>query len=220
MNFIKKIFSGKADESVHKQFVRFGKGEYRKRALLSIWKTKSIKVKSSFEFANDFVNFVSELGDASFKGNIWSKGELTGLSGKKKEGKIVYEADKLTGKQIREIAPKVYYFLLNADGPGIKLRIKAKLPKPGKGENKIDDKFCQLELDEKYYSKVKDDFFWDFPDLKKGNIEHTFIIKEIILPKGETDYAKIRELAKRKGKIVRIANIDGKEVKKEVEFEA
>lgn len=220
MNFIKKIFSGLADESAHKQFVRFGKGEYRRRALLSIRKTKGIKIKSSFEFANDFVNFVSELGEASFNGNIWSKEELPGLLGKKKEGKITYEVDGLTSKQVKEISPKVYYFLLNADGPGIKLRIKSKLPKPGKGEDKVDDKFCQLEIDEKYYSKVKDDFFWDLPDFKKGTIEHTFVIKDIILPKGETDYAKIRELAKRKGKIVRIADIDGKEVKKEIDFEA
>jgi len=220
MNFIKKIFSGKTDESVHKQFVRFGKGEYRRRALLSIWKTKAIKVKSSFEFANDFVNFVSEIGEASFSGNIWSKGELPGLLGKKREGKIIYEVNGLTSRQIKEISPKVYYFLLNAEGPGIKLRIKTKLPKPGKGEDEIDDKFCQMEIDEKYYSKVKDDFFWDLPDIKKATVEHTFVIKDIVLPKGETDYAKIRELAKRKGKIIRTANIDGKEVKKEIDFEA
>ena len=220
MNFIKKIFLGKVDEAVHKQFVRFGKGEYRRRALLSVWKTKNIKIKSSFEFANDFVMFVSELGEAVFDGNIWSKEELPGLSGKKKEGKITYEVNGLTSKQIREFAPKVYYFLLNAEGQGIKLKIKGKLPKPGKGEDKIDDKFCQLELDEKYYGKVKDDFFWDLPDFKKATIEHTFVIKDIVLPKGEKDYAKIRELAKRKGKLVRTANIDGKETKKEVELEA
>ncbi len=40
------------------------------------------------------------------------------------------------------------------------------------------------------------------------------------MPKGETDYAKIREMAKRKGRVVRIANVDGKETRKEAEFEA
>jgi hypothetical protein len=49
------------------------------------------------------------------------------------------------------------------------------------------------------------------------------------MPKGEArpgvatlekDYAKIREMAKRKGKIVRIVNVDGKEERKETEFEA
>lgn len=220
MNFIKKIFSGKTDETTHRQFIRFGKGEYRRRALLGFWKTKNIKVKSSFEFANDFVLFVAGLGEATFEGNIWSKEQIPGLHGTKKEGKIVYNVGNFKSNQIKEIAPLAYYFLLNADGNGIKLRIKNKLPKPGKSEGKIDDKFCQLELDERYYTAVKADFFWDLPECKKASVEHTFVIRDIILPKGEIDYAKIRELAKRKGKIVRIADIDGNEIRKETEFEA
>jgi hypothetical protein len=220
MNFIKKIFSGKIDESVHKHFIRFGKGEYRRRALLSLWKTKNVKMKSSFEFANDFVLFTAGLGDANFSGSIWSKNQIPGLNGVKKEGKIVYNVSNLKSIQIKEMAPLVYSFLLNADGNGIKLRIKAKLPKPGKGENKIDDKFCQLELDEKHYRAAIQEFFWDLPECKKASVEHTFVIRDILLPKGETDYAKIRELAKRKGKIIRISNVDGKEMKKDTEFEA
>lgn len=233
MNFIWKIFHDKVDETVHRQFIRFGKGEYRKRALLSLWKTKNIKIKSSFEFANDLVLFAASLGtgagDIAFNGNIWGKEQIPELRGIKKEGKIVYNVSNLTGRQIREIAPLVYYFLLNADGNGIKLRIKSKPPKPGKSEDKVDDKFCQLELDEKYYGNVKEDFFWDLPECKKANIEHIFIIKDIIMPKVEahpgvttleTDYTKIRETAKRKGKIIRIENVDGREVKKEIEFEA
>ena len=220
MNFIKKIFSGKTDISIHKQFIRFGKGEYKRRGLLNIRKTKNIKIKSSFEFANDFVLFTAGLGNAVFNGNISSKEQIPGLQGIKKGGKIVYNVSNLTSSQIKEIAPMVHNFLLNADGNGIKLRIKGKLPKPGKSENKIDEKFCQMELDEKYYGAVKEDFFWDLPECKKANIEHIFIIKDIIMPNGETDYAKIREMAKRKGRIIRIANVDGKETRKETEFEA
>ncbi|MEK6840607.1 MAG: hypothetical protein AABX79_01510 [Nanoarchaeota archaeon] len=219
MNFIKKIFLKKADESVHNQFIRFGKGEYRRRAILSLWKTGSIKIKSSFEFANDLVLFAAGLGNISFNGSIWGREQIPGMQETKKGKKIVYNAINLTGSKIKEIAPMVYYFLLNADGPGIKLKIKGKLPKPGKGEDKIDEKFCQLEIDEKYYQAVKEDFFWDIPECKKASIEHTFAIKDIVMPKGETDYAKIREMAKRKGKIIRIANVDGSETRKEIEFE-
>lgn len=229
MNFIKKVFSGKNDDAVHRQFIRFGKGEYKKRALLRLWKTKNVKIKGSFEFANDFVLFVAGLGNFSFSGNIWSKEQIPGLQGAKKEGKIVYNVSNLTSSKIKEIAPLVYYFLLDADSAGIKLKIKGKLPKPGKSENKVDDKFCQLELDGKYYPATREDFFWDLPDGKKMSAEHVFVIKEIIIPKGEarpgvvtleTDYTKIRETAKRKGRIVRIANVDGKEERKETEFEA
>ena len=222
MNFIYKIFHDKTDDSVHRQFIRFGKGEYGRRALLGLWKTASnVKIKSSFEFANDFVVFVAGLGNSSFDGNIWSKDEISGLNGQKKAGKWVYEVKGMESNKIREIAGQVYYFLLNADGQGVKLRIKSKLPKPGKGENKIDDKFCQLEIDEKYYKQVKEDFFWDVPECKKAAVEHRFVITEIVLPKtNEKDFAKLREMAKRKGKIVRIAHIDGRELRTEKNFEA
>ncbi len=39
------------------------------------------------------------------------------------------------------------------------------------------------------------------------------------MPEGETDYARIRELAKRKGKIIREALIDGEKIRKEIGFE-
>jgi hypothetical protein len=222
MNFIKKLFQSNSDESVHRQFIRFGKGEYGRRALLSLRKTAgSVKLKSSFEFANDFVLFVSDLEKVSFNGNIWSKEEIPGLKGDKKSGKWVYEVEGFTSNQVKETANLAYFFLLNGEGSGIKLKIKAKLPKPGKGEDKIDDKFCQMEIDEKYYGKAKEDFFWDLPDGKKMSVEHRFVINEIVLPKtSEKDYALLREMSKRKGKIIRTADVDGKEIKKELSFEA
>ena len=224
MNFIEKIFSGKPDESVHRQFVRFGKGEYRRRALLNLWKTKSVKIKGSFEFANDFAIFVASLGDVKFSGNIWSKEEIPELGkGKKKEGKWIYEAKDLRSEDVKKVENEVYCFLLNGEGDGIKFKTKGKLPKPGKGEDKVDDKFCQLELDDKYYEKAKEEFFKNVPEGKKISIEHTFKIDEIVVPEGlkkTNDFSRIREEAKRKGKITMKASVDGKEIVKEVDFEA
>jgi len=109
--------------------------------------------------------------------------------------------------------------MLDAEGQGISLKMKKKLPKPGKsGEAKIDDKFCILEADLKYWLKIKD--FFMLPDCKKAKISHTYIIEEIVMPKGEKDFAKIREMAKRKGKLIRKEEVDGREDKKELEFEA
>ncbi len=221
MNFIKEIFNGKSSESTHRQFIRFGKGEYGGRAILGLWKTKNVKIKGSFEFANDFTLFLAGLGNISFNGKIWSKEELPGLKGEKKSGKWVYLVNDFTSSQVKNLADKVYYFLLNTEHEGIKLKIKEKLPKPGKGEGKIDDRFCQMEIDEKYYKAAKDDFFWDLQDGKKINVTHKFVINGIVMPKtNEKDFAKIREMAKRKGKIIRQADVDGKEVKFEKDFEA
>ncbi len=222
MNFIKKIFDKKIDDSVHKQFIRFGKGDYCKRAVLTLWKAKNIKVKGSFEFANDFVLFVAGLNgskDVSFEGDVWSKEEIEGLQGEKKTGKWVYKIKDFSSESVNRIKDKAYYFLLNVNSPEIKLKIKSKLPKPGKDEAKIDDKFCQLELDTKYSKEVLEDFFWDLPECKKARIVHNYFIKEIVFPNTEEkDFAKIREGAKRKGTLVREAEIDGKTMKKEIEF--
>ncbi|MAH03488.1 hypothetical protein CMI39_01735 [Candidatus Pacearchaeota archaeon] len=221
MNFIKRVFNKEIDDSVHNQLVRFGKGDYRGRAPISILKTKKIKLKGGFEFANDFVLLASELG-VKFSGFIWSKEEINGLSGGKKAGKYVYEVEDLDSSKIKELAPKVYYFLLNAEGEEIKLKIKKKLPKPGKNENKIDDKFCQIELDKKYFARVKDDFFWDLGDCRKAKAVHEYIIKDLVTTDigNSKDFAKMRELAKRKGKLIRTIECDGKEIKNEIDFEA
>lgn len=222
MNFIKKIFEGDVDESVHKQFVRFGKGDYSRRAILSYWKTKKIKIKSSFEFANDLVLSVADLGEVSFKGDIWSREEISFLEGGvKKSGKWIYNVRDLKSSDVKDLEKEVYYFLLDGEGEGIKLKIKKKLPKPGKNEDKFDNKFCQLELDPKYENQIKSDFFWDIPEFKKVSINHTFSIKEIVMPQtDEKDFSIIREMAKRKGKIIRKAVIDGEEKISEIDFEA
>ena len=56
--FIKKIFENKIDDSVHKQFVRFGKGRYPGRAVIKITKQPDkIKIGTSFEMANDLIEF-------------------------------------------------------------------------------------------------------------------------------------------------------------------
>ncbi len=54
-------------------------------------------------------------------------------------------------------------------------------------------------------------------------MNHTFIIEDIVVPdelKQEKDFAKVREMAKRKGKIIREIRIDEQIVKEEKEFEA
>jgi hypothetical protein len=217
--FIKKIFIRRTDESIHRQFVRFGKGTFPGRAALNLVRGEKIKLRGSFEYANDFVSLVSELGDAKFLGIILSKEELQGLTPKKKSAVLTYEVTGLSSGKIKEIAGKAYTMLLDAEGPGLSLKMKKKLPKPGKsGEAKIDDKFCILEADAKFWNQIKEAFM--FPECKKAKVKHTYIIDEIEMPKGEKDFEKIRLLSKRKGKLVRKTEIDGKEGIKEIEFEA
>lgn len=232
MNFIKKIFDKEIDEAVHQQFIRFGKGDYRGRFPLSLWKTKKVKLRTSFEFINDIILFCAKIGNCNVSGEVISKNNLSefmsenNIKGetKSKRGGMIHHAilpnQDLTEKQLTKLVEKSNFALLDIVGEGFTLKSKKKIPKPGKNENKIDDKFCQLEMDEKYYSKIKDDFFWDMPEAKKIIIKHQVIVDKIVMPEGEKDFSKIRELAKRKGKIIRKAVIEEKEIEKEIEFEA
>ncbi len=230
MNFIKKIFNKEIDEKVHLQFIRFGRGEYKKRFLLNLWKTKKIKVKTSFEFANDLVRLCSEFGDCKASGIVLSKKNISEIMSENsikgnpeiKKGGLYYQNNldnqEIKKEQLIKLEKESYFTLLDLEGDGFQLKIKKKLPKPGKSENKIDNKFCQLEADEKYYSKIKEDFFWDIPETKKAEIKHEIFVEKIIMPEGVKDFARIREESKRKGKIIRNVRIDGKEIMKETEF--
>lgn len=217
--FIKKVWQDKGEEA-HSYFIRFSKGNFGNRAILSLGKALKIKLSGSFEWANDFVKTTAELSNVNFSGIILSKGELSELQEfpkKKKAGIIEYNISEINSEKIRQIQNKVYCMLLDGTAEDIVLKMKKKLPKPGKsGDNKADDKFCQLETDLKFWQPIKEAFM--LPDCKKCKISHTFVIDEVILPEGEKDFTKIRELAKRKGKIIRKMEIDRQEKKEEKGF--
>ena len=213
--FVKEIFEKGVSEAGHQHFVRYGKGNYKRRFLMNLRKGPKVKIRGSFELANDFVTFVNENKEVKFSGKILMKDKVDGKKGKKKGGGFVYDVSESSLKEFEN----AYFYLLDADADDIVLKIKKKIPKPGKSANKIDDKFCSMDLDLKYLDKVRDVFFWDVPNGKKVSIEHEIVINEIVLPKGEDDPKKIRELAKRKGKIIRTINVDGEEITKETNFE-
>ena len=232
MNFIKKIADKNFDDSVHMLLIRYGKGEYKSRAPISIAKTTKVKLKSSFEFANDLILFAAELGNCEASGIVLSKKDISSVMSKNKiegnsetkRGGLFFQnnVDKqeLTKEQIIELAKESYFMLLDVEGKGFKIKMKKKLPKPGKDEDKIDDKFCQMELDGEYFEKVKSDFFWDVGNFKKAKAVHDFIVTGIEIPsalKNSKDFALIREKSLRVGKVVRRLDIDGS--KKEEIFE-
>lgn len=232
MSFIKKVFNGKVDDSVHQQFIRYGKGDYKGRFPLSLWMTKKVKLRTSFEYANDIVLMCAKMGNCKVSGEVVSKDDITnvlkennieGTTKSIRAGRIFLtelSSQDLNEEQLTKLVEASNFALLDIVGTDFTFKTKKKLPKPGKNENKIDDKFCQLEADKKYFSIIKDGFFWDMPEGKKILVKHQVLIDSIVMPEGEKDFAKIRELAKRKGKIIRIADVDGTEKRSEVDFEA
>lgn len=232
MNFIKKTFQSVVDESVHLQFQKFSRGEFKNRALISARKSgNKYTISTTAEFANDFVRVAAEkLGSnkAIVTGAIVStndlKEELDFKEIKQFQGVKRYIIDKeMDGSEVISLLekfPKAFFALsFNCDKDSTTLKIKPKAPKsgkPGKKGEKPKPNFCKIITTDKM---LAEDFVFEVSDFKKADINHEFIINDIIKPEEETDYARMRELAKRKGKIIREAEIDSRKSRKEVDFE-
>ena len=236
MNFIKNIFDKKEDPLVHLQFQKFSKGEFINRALIRAKKSgKKYTINTSAEFANELVRTVAKkLGDQKTKvtGAIVStsdlKDKLDFKEIKQFQGVKRYLIDKeMSGTEILALLdefPKTFFALTFDAGEDTKLKIKPKAPKSGKpgkekdGGPKAD--FCNLKTTDE---EIGQSFVFEKPEFKNAEINHTFYIEQIVIPdelKSSKDFAKIREESFRKGKILRKALIDEKEMDQEFEFQA
>jgi hypothetical protein len=232
MNFLKKIVDGEVDASVHAQFTKFSKGEFINRAVIKARQSKGkFTINTSAEFANDLVRVVAKkLGSEKTQvtGAIVSTSDLkekidyTNI--KQFQGVKRYLIDKeMSGDEIVSVLeefPKTFFALTFEGGDSsIKIKPKApKAPKPGKNGEKPKADFCKLITKDAELGKS---FVFEKPDFKKAEIVHTYFITSMVIPEtDEKDFAKIREMTKRKGKIVRDAEIDEVEMKRDIEFEA
>ncbi len=236
--FIKKIFEGHTHEDslVHVQFQRFSRGEFREKAMILYSKTKDrYSLSTTFEYANEFVRLMAEkLGSnkAKITGVVVSTRDLTGqinfTSKKQFAGVKQYVLDcEMTGKEILDLLnkfPTAFFALSFAlTDESTEIKIKPKAPISGKPSTKSSEKgikadFCKFYTTNRELTRY---FVFDSEineNTKKAEIKHNFLINDIIIPQGEKDFAKMRELAKRKGKIIRFLKIDEKEIKKEAEF--
>ncbi len=235
MNFIKKVADKHFDESVHLQFQKFSKGEFRNRAIIEAKNSKGkYTIKTSAEFSNELVRDVAEkLGSNKSKitGAIVStsdlKGELEFKEVKQFQGVKRYLIDsEMSGEEIIKLLdkfPKNFFALSFKLEDGTELKIKPKAPKsgkPGKGEEAPKADFCVLKTTDK---DLAEGFIFEQPMFKTAKINHTFFIDKIEIPedlKSSKDFAMIREMSKRIGRIIRNAEIDDKKLEEELSFEA
>lgn len=235
MNFIKKIYDDKIDESVHLQFQKFSPGEYNYKAMIDAKQSKGkYTISTTTEFANELVRAVAEkLGSekTNVTGAIVTTADLTGeldyQDKKQFQGVKRYIIDaEMSGDEIIALLDKLpkAFFALSFTVGDTKLKIKPKAPKSGKpskkggGRPKAD--FCKLITKD---ANLAREFIFEKTEWAKAFIEHQFLIDDIVVPpelEAEGDFAKIRELARRKGKIIRKALIDEEEIDEEKEFEA
>ena len=178
MNFIKKIFKNKPDNLVHSQFQKFGRGEFRYRALINAKKSgNKYTISTTSEFANEFVKITAEkLGNNKTRitGAIVStndlKGELDFKEIKQFQGVRRYIIDKeMDGNEILSLLekfPKAFFALsFNCDKDSTNLKIKPKAPKsgkPGKKGEKPKPNFCKITTTDKM---LAEDFVFEVSQL-------------------------------------------------------
>ena len=235
MNFIRKIFEGKKDEWVHKQFIRYGKGNYENKAMLEITSSKNnYKIKSSFEYSGEFAITLAEglKGITHVTGGIISTKDL-----RTELGSLVSNIKQFAGVKTFEISAEMNkeqildlfkrfptnLILLSFKTNKAELKSKVKSPtsaKPGKGgEDRPKIDFCVLTTTDPEITK---DLLFDVTEpYKKVIVNHTFNILSLTAPK---EYENNLELARtnaiRKGRIIRTLTLDAKEQTSEKEFEA
>lgn len=237
MNFVKKIADKNFDEQVHLQFQKFSRGQFPNRALIDAKNSNgNYTIKTSAEFANELVRVVAEkLGPNKTKvtGAIVStsdlKENLKYKEIKQFQGVKRYMIDsEMTGEDLIDLLnkfPKTFFALsFSVPKDNTSLKIKPKAPKSGKPKTNEDERpkadFCTLKTTDK---KLAEEFIFEKTGFKKAQISHDFLINDIEIPeelKGSDDFAKMREMSKRVGKIIRKAMIDDAEKISELDFEA
>jgi hypothetical protein len=237
-NFMKKIFEKQeVDDLVHTQFTKFSKGEFPDRAMIRAKNSKGkYTIATTAEYSKEIIITLAEkLGNSKtiVNGAIISALDLEGFEYDEKKMAMgarkymIYDRE-MTGEEIKALCLNINkaFFGLSFSIENTELKIAAKSPKSAKGSSSSKNPDKKAKID---FIKIKttdrelvDNLIFEneFKDFKKIEIKHEIQVREIIMPENEQDFAKIRELAKRKGKIIRKVDIDGKEVVKEQDFEA
>lgn len=244
-SFIKKIFDGKGDvdEEVHLQFQKFSRGEFSGRAMIRAKNSKGkYTIATTSEYAKDLVMSLAEKlgeGKTQVTGALISALDLEGFDYKEKKSalgvrKYIIDSE-MSGNELIDLCNKIQkaFFGLSFKVGESELKVQPKSPKSAKGASsqkkggeKAKINFCKLKTSDENIigNLIFDEEAKNFKDVE---IKHLFIIEQIIMPTEEelsekgvekNDFAKIRELAKRKGKIIKELDVDGKKVKKELEF--
>ncbi len=238
MHFLSKLLRGITDESVHRAFLRYGKGEYDgPMVAISLTKTGNVTVKSSYLvqdlLAHTFLQVVPtnevvisgiilgyELLDAKMADLGFDVPPFT-----KKRAMLLYQS-KISGTYSRESLLKLYEeigenasIFCNLTGPtGWTHKSKDKIPSAQK-EMTIDEQLkfgttkapSGTDFLKLVLSELLPDFSDNIPDAFSNlQLINKYLIQDLEFPKNRDQLSstEIRQQTKRKGIIHRVLQID------------
>ena len=250
LHFLTKLLQGTVDESVHRVFLRYGKGDYEGPAAeITISKTGKIKVRSTYQY-QDLVamNLLKVIPDSSIDASgiilAYEKLddalkylEIEAPPFTKKRAMLLYQT-KITGGYSKdqlfslynEIGERGYVFLNLSAGSGWSHKTKTKMPSMQK-EAPIDDqlKFSTLRLPkgtnyvEELVNVIAPDFLDQIPkSFTSLRLENHYRITGFEFPpnRDQLSSTELRRLTKRKGTLYRKIFVDDKENQRDHDFEA
>jgi hypothetical protein len=241
MHFITKILKDIVDESVHRAFLRYGRGEYPGPAA-EITKTKAgkVKVRTTYMYQDLPASILVTLVPAE---TISISGFLLGYEplddvlmdlgfksepSKKKPRTLLYQS-KIDGeypvKQIeplyKEVGPNAYIFLNLTTDIGWRHKVKAKIPSAQKEPPTAERiKFATTQIppatdfEQALLSELLPDFIDDISsDFSSLLIENTYEIQKLIFPPDmkQVSSKELRLKTQRSGILRRTLIIDGSE---------
>ncbi len=227
MNIMKKIFEKKVDDSLHRQFVRFGPGTFEARGVVRVKiGAKKMRMWTSFEYGNYILKYIAdhtEDDSIMIKGKIFSKTDFKLDFEKiheKKKGFYISTIDaQLPTENLQKIVKDLAdeYILLDVTTSKATFKIKKS---PHNPRGKFDDKYCKISLDNEFMPLVEDLLFGLKGKFKEAIVDHMIIITEVVADEKllQKDATAARLAAKRKGKLVRNLTVDGETEVTEVDF--
>lgn len=227
MNFIRKIYEKNIDEKTHQKFVRYSIGEFEKEEFMIKKGSSFVQIKAGFEYLDVMFDLMAQCVNENvlLNGVIVTKNKIInelnefGIEPKKVTGKKYTIQETMSKEKFKEFVNKFnsYFLLLNVKSGKYSISVKKSIPKPGK----LVEKFVTAKFDLKDLDLIKKEFLFDIKvdNFKNISIKHTYLIDEIIIPdefKNNPEEARLN--AKRKGRIIRKIDIDGKTEEKEIEL--
>jgi hypothetical protein len=229
--FIKDIFSGKySEEEVHNEFIKFSRGDFKSKYLITGKKQKDRWViKTGPEFVNAIVKLCLDKAPENIEMNgvivSTMKIDAPFIKGVKqfmgiKQHQVSGMMNKKNLLEMMQKNPRVFY-ALSFKTDDCELKIKAKAPKSAKpstsGDKEKPADFVSLKTGNK---DIINELFFDYPDFNEISIRHTVKITDIVYPQNMAKMKpeEVRENSKRKGVLVRDAEVDGLKKSSEAGF--
>lgn len=250
MHFMTKLLRGMPDESVHRLFIRYGRGDYEGPAVeIAVTGTGKVAAKSTYEYQDLVGTCLLKLMPAEtikIAGSILSLEPLDdavrnlGIAAApfaKKRAMLVFES-KIAGDYTRAQAIGLYEqigenanILCTLSGaPGWSHKTKAQLPSPKKEESleqRLKFSSTQAPGGLPFLKELLAVLAPDFQDSLPGSFStlrlvNTYLIEDLVFPpdRERLSSAEVRQRTKRKGKLQRQLVIDGKEYLREHPFAA